>query len=115
MSSLPIAANLPSSTFAPLVLLLLGTAVLSILASRARGHDDRERAERLTGIGFLLVLAAAAYTLVLVIAAIVGYYQRVWDMLIILFVFIVFFTLLLFVFFLLAEVIPRALRRGGER
>ena len=114
MSGLPI-AQLPSAMYAPLVLLLVAYAGLGVMATRARAGDDDPRAERLTGIAFVLVLAAAAYTIVLLLSAVIGYWQRVYDMLIILFVILVFFALLLFVFFLIAELIPRALRRGGDR
>jgi hypothetical protein len=44
-----------------------------------------------------------------------SYPSRIYDMLIILVVVGVFFALLLFVFFLLAEIVPSALRRGRER
>jgi hypothetical protein len=115
MSALPIAANLPSGMYAPLMLLLAGYALLGVMAARARAADDNARADRLTGIAFALVLAAAVYTVVLLISAVVGYWQRVYDMVIILFVILAFFGLLLFVFFLIAELVPRALRRGGDR
>jgi hypothetical protein len=115
VSALPIAANLSSTMYAPLVLLLAGYAVLGIMSTRARAADDNARADRLTGIAFALVLVAALYTVVLVVSAVIGYWQRVYDMIIILFVMLAFFGLLLFVFFLIAELIPRALRRGGNR
>jgi hypothetical protein len=115
MSALPIAANLSSTMYAPLVLLLVGYAVLNVLSTRARAGDDNARADRMSGIAFALVLAAAVYTVVLLVSAVVGYWQRVYDMLIILLVILAFFALLLFVFFLIAELIPRALRRGGDR
>jgi hypothetical protein len=115
MSALPIAANLSSAMYAPLVLLLVAYAVLGILSTRARAADDDARADRLTGIAFVLVLAAAAYTVVLLVSAVVGYWQRVYDMVIIMFVILAFFGLLLFVFFLISELLPRALRRGEDR
>ena len=114
MSALPI-AQLPSAMYAPLVLLLVAYAALGLMATRARAGDDDARADRLTGIAFALVLAAAVYTVVLLVSAVVGYWQRVYDMVIIMFVILAFFALLLFVFFLIAELIPRALRRGGDR
>ena len=114
MIVLPI-AQLPTGMYAPLVLLLVAYAVLGLMATRARAADDDARAERLTGIAFALVLAGAVYTVVLVVAAVVGYWQRVYDMVIIMFVILAFFGLLLFVFFLIAELVPRALRRGGDR
>lgn len=115
MSALPIAANLSSTLYAPLVLLLVGCAVTGIMATRARARDDHAGAERLAGIGFALVLASAVYVVVLLLSAVIQYWARVYDMLIIVIVVLVFFALLLFVFFLIAEWIPRALRRGGDR
>jgi len=109
---LPIASNLPSAMYTPLVLVLVGYAGLSILASRARANDDRAKADRFGGIAFALVLAAAVYAAVLLVSAAVSYPSRMYDMLIIIVMIGVFFAILLFLFFLLAEVIPHALRRG---
>jgi hypothetical protein len=61
------------------------------------------------------VLVSAAYVLVLLISAVVSYPDRVYDMLIILVVVGMFFALLLFLFFAIAEILPRALRRGRGR
>jgi hypothetical protein len=57
----------------------------------------------------------AAYAVVLLLAAVFSYPSRFYDMLLIIFVIAVFFALLLFVFFVIAEIIPSALRRGRER
>ena len=104
---LPIAAeNMPSAMYTPLVVLLVAYALLSILANRARGHEDRAQA---------VVLVSAAYVVVLLIATVFSYPSRVYDMLIILFDIVAFFLLLLFIFFLLAELIPGALRRSRGR
>ena len=111
---LPI-AQLPSAMYTPVVLLLIAYAVLSVLANRARSNDDRAGAERFSNWAFLLVLLFAVYTVVILIAAVVGYPDRFYDMVLIIIVITVFFALLLFAFFVLAEVIPRALRRGGDR
>jgi hypothetical protein len=114
VSVLPI-AQLPSAMYLPVVLLVIAYAVLSVLANRARSHDDRPQAERFTNWAFLVVLVFAAYAVVLVLAAVFSYPSRFYDMVVIIVVIAVFFALLLFAFFLLAEVIPRALRRGGDR
>lgn len=114
MSMLPI-AQLPSAMYTPVVLLLIAYAVLSVLANRARSNDDRAGAERFSNWAFLLVLLFAVYTVVILIAAVFGYPDRFYDMVLIIIVITVFFALLLFAFFVLAEVIPRALRRGGDR
>jgi hypothetical protein len=111
---LPI-AQLPSAMYTPVVLLLIVYAVLSVLANRARSNDDRAAAERFSNWAFLLVLVFAAYAVVILIAALFGYPSRFYDMVLIILVITVFFALLLFAFFLIAEVIPRALRRGGDR
>jgi hypothetical protein len=113
--TLPIAANLNSAMYAPLVILFVGYAVLAILANRARGHDDRASAERFAGYSFGLVLLAAVWTVVLLLSAMVSYPSRFQDMVIILVVMLVFFALLVLMFFVLTELIPRALRRGGNR
>jgi O-antigen/teichoic acid export membrane protein len=114
MMVLPI-AQLPSAMYTPVVLLLIVYAVLSVLASRARSNDDRPQAERFSNWAFLVVLVFAAYAVVILIAAVFGYPSRFYDMVLIILVITVFFALLLFAFFLIAEVIPRALRRGGGR
>jgi hypothetical protein len=115
MTMLPIAANLPSAMFTPFVLLIVAYALLTIMASRARGKDDRAATDRWANIAFAVVLIAAAYALVMLLSAIFSYPSRFYDMVIILVVIGVFFGLLLFVFFLLAEVVPGALRRGRDR
>jgi cell division protein FtsW (lipid II flippase) len=114
VSMLPI-AQLPSAMYTPVVLLLIAYAVLSILANRARSHDDRAGADRFTNWAFLVVLVFAAYAVVLLLAAVFSYPDRFYDMVLIIFVITVFFLLLLFAFFVIAEVIPNALRRGRDR
>lgn len=115
MTALPIASNLPSVMYAPLVILLAAYAIVAILTARARGHDDRPKTERFGAIGFALVLAAAVWALVLLLSALVSYPNRIYDMLVIVVVIVVFFALLLLVFFALTELLPRALRRRGDR
>jgi len=110
---LPIAAeNLPSSMYTPIAVLVAVYAVLSILANRARSHDDRAQADRWANIAFAVVLVAAVYAVVLLITAIFSYPSRSSDMVTIILVMGAFFALLLFVFFVIAELIPHALRRG---
>jgi hypothetical protein len=114
--TLPIAAeNMPSAMYTPLVVLIVIYVLLSILANRARGHEDRARAERYANFAFGVVLVSAAYVVVLLIATVFSYPSRFYDMLVILFDIIVFFGLLLFVFFLLSDLLPRTLRRSRDR
>jgi cell division protein FtsW (lipid II flippase) len=110
-----IADQLPSAMYSPVILLVIAYALLSILGNRARANENRERAERFTDWAFLVVLVFAAYAVVLLLAAVFSYPSRFYDMLLIIFVIAVFFALLLFVFFVIAEIIPSALRRGRER
>ena len=114
MSMLPI-AQLPSAMYTPVLLLIIAYAVLSILANRARSNDDRPRTERFSNWAFLVVLVFALYAVVLLIASVVSYPSRFYDMVLIIFVIAVFFALLLSAFFVIAEVIPNVLRRSRDR
>jgi cell division protein FtsW (lipid II flippase) len=110
-----IAAQLPSSMYLPVVLLVIAYAVLSILGNRARANENRSGAERFTNWAFLVVLVFAAYAVVLLLAAVFSYPDRFYDMVLIIFVISVFFALLLAAFFVIAEVIPNVFRRGRDR
>jgi hypothetical protein len=55
------------------------------------------------------------WTVVLLLSAIVSYPSRFYDMVIIIVVIVVFFTLFIVLLFAIVELIPRALRRGGDR
>jgi hypothetical protein len=114
MNFVPIASNVPFGLYMPIVVLLAGFAAVSVFGNAARGREDRARAEKLADIAFGLVLLAAAYAVVLLIASAVSYPQRFWDMLLITFVILAFFAVLLFVFFFLGEVLPRLGRRGSR-
>jgi predicted membrane channel-forming protein YqfA (hemolysin III family) len=114
VSMLPI-AQLPSAMYTPVLLLIIAYAVLSILANRARSNDDRPRTERFSNWAFLVVLVFALYAVVLLIASVVSYPSRFYDMVLIIFVIAVFFALLLSAFFVIAEVIPNVLRRSRDR
>ena len=104
------ASNLPMAMYTPLVVLLAAYAVLSLLAGRSRSREDTGGAERFGTWGFVVLLVAALYTIVLVISAVFAYPSRSTDMVTTVIVICAFFALLLFVFFLFAELIPRRLR-----
>lgn len=106
------AESLPSAMYTPLVVLIAAYTLLSILAGRARSHDDRGKSDRYANFAFAIVLLSAAYAVVLLITAIFSYPSRTSDMVIIIIVIAVFFALLLFAFFAIAELLPQALRRG---
>ena len=109
------AENLPSSMYTPLVVLLVAYVALSLLAARARAHEHKDRSERFDTFAFAVLLVAALYTIVLVISAVFAYPSRSTDMVTIVLVICAFFAALLFVFFLIAEWIPRRLSRREER
>lgn len=115
MTGLPIAAQLPFAMYMPVVVLLAGFALVSLLAGVARNRDDTGRAERLGDISFLFVVLGAAYAVVLLIASAVSYPSRMYDMILIIFIVVAFFALLLFLFFFVGEVLPGRLRRRGQR
>jgi len=106
------AENLPSGLYTPLVVLLVAYVVLILLGNRAGANEDTERADRWATYAFGVLLLAALYTIVLVIAAVFNYPSRSTDMVTIVLVICAFFALLLFVFFLLTELLPATLRRG---
>ena len=106
------AENLPSALYTPLVVLLVAYAALTLLAGRARGKEDMDGADRWAMYAFVVLLVAALYTIVLVIAAVFNYPSRSTDMVTVVIVICGFFALLLFAFFLITEVLPAALRRG---
>jgi len=115
MTMLPIASNMPSAMFTPFVLMIVAYALLSIMAGRARAKEDRATADRWANIAFAFVLLAALYAVVLLVSVIFSYPSRFYDMIVIFVVIGLFFALLLGVFFVLAEVVPGALRRGRDR
>jgi hypothetical protein len=106
------AENLPSALYTPLAVLLAAYAVLSLMTGRARANEDTAGADRWATWAFGVLLVAAVYTIVLVITAVFQYPSRSTDMVTIVLVICAFFALLLFVFFLIAELLPRAVGRG---
>jgi hypothetical protein len=80
--------------FTPLVIAGILYAVLTI-AGAVIGRRDDERAEQLADLNFGLVLLAAAYVGVMLIAALIDKSDLVWDMIKVLGIMIVFFALLL--------------------
>jgi hypothetical protein len=106
------AENLPSALYTPLVVLLVAYVVLILLGGRAGRQEDTQGADRWATYAFGVLLVAALYTIVLVIAVVFNYPSRSTDMVTIVLVICAFFAVLLFLFFLIAELIPRAVGRG---
>jgi uncharacterized membrane protein len=102
------------SLFLPLLLAGIAYGAMSATAGLISSRGDDERAERVRDYGFLLLLAFAAWTVILLIISIFNKPNSVWDMVVITLVIVVFFALLLVVFFgisLLAGALGRSTSR----
>jgi uncharacterized membrane protein len=87
------------SLFLPLILAGLLYGVISIVAGVTSSRGNDQGAERVRDYGFLLLLAMAAWTVVLTLIALVSEPDEVWDMVVITLVIVVFFVILLLIFF----------------
>jgi hypothetical protein len=105
-------SHLEGALYFPLLLLGLAYAGTAIAGNAYAGRGEGSRAEHMRDLGFALLLVAAAYTLVLLIVAAVGYPDRFYDAILIFVVVAVFFGLLLFALFGIGEVL---LGRFGRR
>jgi Kef-type K+ transport system membrane component KefB len=102
------------SMFLPLILAGLVFGVISIVAGVMDNRGNAERAERWRDYGFLLMMAFAAWTVILLLVSIFNKPNSVGDMVTITLVIVVFFALLLVVFFgisLLAGAVGRSMDR----
>jgi len=105
------------SMFLPLILAGFAFAAISITANVMENRGNAERAERWRDYGFLLMLAFAAWTVILFIVSIFNKPNSVGDMFTITIVIVVFFALLLVVFFgisLLAGAVGRSMDRRKQ-
>jgi hypothetical protein len=100
------------SLYSPLLLALLVYVVLFIAASVMRSRGNESGAERSLDIGFLVALIAGAWTLVLLVFAILDEPDDIWDMVVIVIIIGVFFAVLLTLLFGLFEFI---FTRGSGR
>jgi Kef-type K+ transport system membrane component KefB len=103
------------SLFLPLLLGGLAYGVLSIVAGVMSSRGNEARAERVRDIGFLLILAIAAWTVVLFLVALFNVPNEVGDLFIITLVIVAFFAILLLVFFGLSLLIRAAGRLTSRR
>ena len=93
------------SLYSPLMLALLVYVVLFMAASIIRTRGNESGAERILDIGFLVALVAGAWTLILLVFAILDEPDDIWDMVVIVVIIGVFFAVLLTVLFGLFELI----------
>jgi hypothetical protein len=100
------------SLFMPLLLAAAIYAVLAIVSGVMRSRSNPEGAEKMLDIGFVVAIAAGAWTLVLLVLAIFDQPDDIWDMVLIVLVVGVFFAVLLSLLFGIFELI---FSRGSGR
>ena len=87
------------SMFMPLILAGIAFGAISIVAGVMDSRGNSERAERWRDYGFVLMIAFAVWTVILLLVSIFNKPNSVGDMITITLVIVVFFALLLVVFF----------------
>jgi cell division protein FtsW (lipid II flippase) len=93
VTGLPIAiVNLSIAYFYPLIVLAVVFVVLSLVANAT---SSRETEERFRGYAFLSTVAAAAWSVVVIVAAVANFPNQTWDMIRIVVIICVFFALLI--------------------
>jgi hypothetical protein len=100
------------SLFFPLLLAVVAIIALFVAAQVVAARGNEERGETLLDIGFLVTLAAGAWTLILLVLVLFDEPDEIWDMVTIVLVVGVFFALLLGLLFALFEAI---FSRGPRR
>ena len=101
--------------FFPLILIAAAFAIVSAAAGVTGGRGNEPGAERLRDIGFLIVLAGAAWVVVLLLMALISQPNDIGDMLLIIFEIVVFFVLLLLAFFGISLLAGRLGRSTSRR
>jgi hypothetical protein len=96
----------------PVVFAALIYAVLYVIGNVLEGRGD-PRAETVRDLGFGLILLSGAYTVVLLLMALIQKPNLVGDMLLIIAIIVAFFALLVLLLYAVFELLPRL--RGGER
>jgi hypothetical protein len=87
------------SLFLPLLLGGIAFGLLTVVAGVMTGRGNEAGAERVRDYGFLLLLAMAAWTVILLLMALFDEPEEIWDMVVITLIIVVFFVVLLVVFF----------------
>jgi cytochrome bd-type quinol oxidase subunit 2 len=100
-----------SGLYTPLLVVLLVYAGLTIAAGAVK---DAERSERYRDLAFGAALAAAAYTVVLLILAAIDAPNRFTDAIEIIFLILALFALLLGLLFLISQGLARVRSRPGR-
>jgi uncharacterized membrane protein len=103
------------SLFLPLLLGAIAYGVISAGAGVIAGRGNEEGAERVRDYAFVLLLAMAVWTVILLLLAIFDEPDEIWDMVTIGLVIAVFFALLLLVFFAISLVFGMIGRQTSRR
>jgi Kef-type K+ transport system membrane component KefB len=103
------------SLYLPLVIGAFAYAAVSAGAGVLSGRGNEAGAERVRDYGFLLMLAIAAWIVILVLVALINKPNSVGDMLIIMLVVVAFFAILLLVFFGISQLIGVVSRNMTRR
>jgi hypothetical protein len=98
--------------YVPLLLAAAIFAIISIASAIVRSRGNEASAEKLLDLGFVVAVAAGAWTLVLLVLAIFNQPDDIWDMVLIVVVVGAFFGILLALLFGVFEVI---FSRGGRK
>jgi hypothetical protein len=93
--------------YLPLILAALAYGVAAIVSSVMSSRGNEESAERVRDGGFLLLVVAGVWVVVLLLLAIFSEPDDLWDMVIITLVIVGFFVLLLSVLFGLSLLVGR--------
>ena len=99
----------------PLILAGMAYAVVAIAAGVIARRGNEARAERLRDGGFLIVVLAGVWIVVLLLLAIFSEPDDLWDMAVILLVIVAFFAILLLVLFGISLLVGRIGGRGRRR
>ncbi len=100
--------------YVPVILAAFAFGAISATAGVMAGRGNDDGAERLRDAGFVLVLAAGVWVLVLFLLALLDEPDDLWDMVVITLVIVVFFVLLLLALFGLSLLIGQ-ISRGASR
>ena len=103
------------SLFVPLIIAAAVFAIISVAAAVVSGRGNEAGAERLRNVGFLVVLIAGAWVVVLLVISLVSEFDEIWDMITIVLVIVVFFGVLLLALFGLSLLFGRAGGAGSRR
>jgi hypothetical protein len=98
--------------YLPLILAALAFGACAAVAGVLSGRDNEAGAERVRDAGFVLIVLAGVWVIVLLLLAMFSEPDELWDMVVIMLVIVVFFALLLAVLFGIALLVGRF---GGRR